>query len=133
MNIYEKYESLKLEGGSDLREISLLKYQVKEIEEAGISEEEEKNIEEEYIKISNYEKIAENIAKAKINIADTIESLALAMENVEELNNYSDDLKEEFEIIKNSYYELEEVAITISKMGDGEYDEKRQIALFTSI
>ena len=79
MNIYEKYESLKLEGGSDLREISLLKYQVKEIEEAGISEEEEKNIEEEYIKISNYEKIAENIAKAKINIADTIESLALAM------------------------------------------------------
>ena len=59
MNIYEKYESLKLEGGSDLREISLLKYQVKEIEEAGISEEEEKNIEEEYTKISNYEKIAE--------------------------------------------------------------------------
>lgn len=42
MNIYEKYESLKLEGGSDLREISLLKFQVKEIEEAGISEEEEK-------------------------------------------------------------------------------------------
>ena len=125
VNIYEKYESLKLEGGSDLREISLLKYQVKEIEEAGISEEEEKNIEEEYTKISNYEKIAENIAKVKINIADTIESLALAMENVEELNNYSDDLKEEFEIIKNSYYELEEVAITISKMGDGEYDEKR--------
>ena len=72
-----------------------------------------------------YEKIAENITKAKINMADTMESLALAMENVEELNNYSDDLKEEFEIIKNSYYELEEVAITISKMGDGEYDEKR--------
>ena len=125
VNIYEKYESLKLEGGSDLREISLLKYQVKEIEEAGISEEEEKNIEEEYTKISNYEKIAENIAKAKTNMADTMESLALAMENVEELNNYSDNLKEEFEIIKNSYYELEEVAITISKMGDGEYDEKR--------
>ena len=47
------------------------------------------------------------------------------MQNVEELNNYSDDLKEEYEVIKNSYYELEEVAITISKMGDGEYDEKR--------
>ena len=125
VNIYEKYESLKLEGGSDLREISLLKFQVKEIEEAGISEEEEKNIEEEYTKISNYEKIAENIAKAKINMSDTMESLALAMKNVEELNNYSDDLKEEYEVIKNSYYELEEVAITISKMGDGEYDEKR--------
>ena len=125
VNIYEKYESLKLEGGSDLREISLLKFQVKEIEEAGISEEEEKNIEEEYTKISNYEKIAENIAKAKINISDTMESLALAMQNVEELNNYSDDLKEEYEVIKNSYYELEEVDIVISKMSDGEYDEKR--------
>ena len=54
-----------------------------------------------------------------------MESLALAMQNVEELNNYSDDLKEEYEIIKNSYYELEEVDIVISKMSDGEYDEKR--------
>ena len=54
-----------------------------------------------------------------------MESLALAMQNVEELNNYSDDLKEEYEVIKNSYYELEEVDIVISKMSDGEYDEKR--------
>jgi len=102
-----------------------LKFQVKEIEEAQISEEEEKNIEEEYTKISNHEKIAENIAKVKVNMADTMESLALAMQNVEELNNYSDDLKEEYEIIRNSYYELEEVEIAISKMSDGEYDEKR--------
>jgi len=39
--------------------------------------------------------------------------------------NVQKRLKEEYEIIKNSYYELEEVDIVISKMSDGEYDEKR--------
>ena len=31
------------------------------------------------------------------------------MQNIEELNNYSDDLKEEYEVIKNSYYEKESI------------------------
>lgn len=125
VDTFKKYDKLKNDGGSDLREIDLLKYQIDEIKAAGPSEEEEKSLEKEYNTLLNYEKISKHLNILREEVADAVGNLSSSKSEIDKLIEIDIELEEEKNIIENAYYELEEVSITLSKMHDIEYDERK--------
>lgn len=120
-NLYDKYLKIKEELQNNYgdekerqRKLDLLKYQANEIEMAKLKENEEDELEETRRIMLNTEKISENLNVADmqigINAIDSINTAIKCLEKIEDLDvKYSNTL----EILKESYYNLEEVARNI--------------------
>ena len=120
--IYEQYceirQKLKNNYGDEKerqRKLDLLQYQIKEIEEAGLKQNEEEELEEKRKIILNAEKITQNLQKADTLISengiDSISMAILALEKIEQIDSKYEKASKE---LKSIYYGLQELARDIN-------------------
>ncbi len=113
---YNKYKTLKEEisknYGDDKerqRKLDLLKYQLKEIDEANLKKSEEEELEEKKKKILNSEKLSKNLEVAENEISNiTLDSIQNALRALEKIEDINEEYKKTAELVKSIYYDLED-------------------------
>ena len=109
------------------RKIDLLQYQIKEIEEADLKENEEEELEEQRNIIANSAKISENLQKANSLIEDGgIDNISMAIRALEKIEDIDKKYQETSTNLKNLYYELQEVARDINGYKDDTYFDENE-------
>lgn len=128
--LYEKYlevsrEIQKEEDDISLqRELELLQYQKEEIERADLKENEDDELEDKYRKMKNFEKITENIYTSEQELSESVKLISSAINDLEHISKYDENVSGMLERIKSSYYELEEVSYDLTDFGkDLDFDE----------
>ena len=123
---YQRYLEIKRELKANYgdekereRKLDLLKYQVNEIEEANLKENEEEQLEEKRKIMLNSEKISKNLNEADIAIGEnSIDSLNIAIRALEKIENIDNVYEKISSDLKNIYYELQEISRDISNYKD---------------
>ena len=135
---YQRYLEIKRELKANYgdekereRKLDLLKYQVNEIEEANLKENEEEKLEEKRNIMLNSEKISKNLNEADIAIGEnSIDNLNIAIRALEKIENIDNVYEKISSDLKNIYYELQEISRDISSYKDEVYfdeEERNQI------
>ena len=97
------------------RKLDLLNYQLNEIEEAKLKENEEDELEEKRKIFLNSEKISENLNNADNLIGENaIDSISLAIRALEKIENIDKKYEKTNTNLKSMYYELQELARDIN-------------------
>ena len=135
---YQRYLEIKKELKANYgdekereRKLDLLKYQVNEIEQANLKENEEEQLEEKRKIMLNSEKISTNLNEADIaigeNSIDSINTAIRALEKIENIDNVYEKISSN---LKSIYYELQEISRDISNHKEDVYfdeDERNEI------
>lgn len=113
------------------RQLDLLKYQLNEIEEAQLKENEDNELEEKRRIFLNSEKISESLNEADVligeNTIDVLSSGIRAIENIETIDNKYEKISSS---LKSLYYEMQEIARDISSYKDNVYfDEEEKVEI----
>ena len=133
--LYQEYHKIKQELKTNFgdekekqRKLDLLQYQVKEIEEAKLKPEEEKELEEKRKVMLNSEKITENLGQANKLIEEGgIDGISMAIRALEKIENIEEKYEKVASNLKSIYYELQEISRDISGYGQAIYfDEKER-------
>ena len=129
-NLYEDYKLSKeklsrfnLDERIRLREIDILEYEIKELEETKLKEGEEEELAEKYKMFSNYKNIFESINNAKNilkenNIDAAIKELKNSLKLNKSLENIYNSLIDVSSIVNDNVKELDDL------LSEFEYDEK---------
>ena len=121
-NLYIEYTKLRkelsLNYGDDIekqRKLDLLNYQLNEIDEANLKENEDDELEEKRKIILASEKISTslNLAQAEIN-NNSIDSLNTAIRALEKIEQYNDRYSNIVTRLKSCYYEIQEASRDLS-------------------
>lgn len=131
---YQRYleikRELKVNYGDEKereRKLDLLRYQVNEIEEANLKENEEEKLEEKRKIMLNSEKISKNLNEADIAIGEnSIDSLNVAIRALEKIENIDNVYEKISSNLKNIYYELQEISRDISNYKDDVYFDEEE-------
>ena len=131
---YKKYIDIKKELKANYgdekereRKLDLLRYQVNEIEEANLKENEEEKLEEKRKIMLNSEKISKNLSEADIAIGEnSIDSLNTAIRALEKIENIDNVYEKISSNLKNIYYELQEISRDISTYKDDIYFDENE-------
>lgn len=133
-DVYKETKSL-LEKNRDnaaerARELDMLRFQIDDIEEANLVIGEDKQLEKELEKMDNYEHLHQVLSSAYDAIYEgnhpLIDGLSTLESEISDLTKYDSDLEEAAELLKSSYFQLEEAASAIDRYRDGiSYDEER--------
>ena len=127
-----RYNNLKLElkknYGDDKereRKISLLKYQLDEIEEAKLRENEEDELETRRKVMMNSEKIAENLKIANENIGNiALDAVSKSIKALEKIGNLNDEFKNKLDSLRSIYYDMQEVSRDLYDLDENlEFDQ----------
>ncbi|MBQ3408842.1 MAG: DNA repair protein RecN [Clostridia bacterium] len=133
--LYERYnqinKELKENYGDEKekqRRLDLLKYQLNEIDTANLNINEEADLNAERKKMMNSEKIFSCLSEVDNNLSETvidgINASVRALEKIEEIDN---EYKDKLNILKNIYYDVQELSRDISSMNqDVSFDEERR-------
>lgn len=109
------------------RKLDLLKYQVNEIEEANLKENEEEKLEEKRKIMLNSEKISKNLNEADIAIGEnSIDSLNTAIRALEKIENIDNVYEKISSNLKSIYYELQEISRDISNYKEDIYFDEEE-------
>ena len=133
-----KYNELKQElkntYGEDQekeRRLDLLRYQYNEIEQAKLKKNEEEELQEKHKMMQNAEKLKENLCEIDSNLNDNaITAISNAIHNLEKIQDCGKEYNEKLSILKNSYYDIQELARDFSYMReeiDLDEDERNQL------
>lgn len=131
---YKRYLEIKRELKANYgdekereRKLDLLKYQVNEIKEANLKENEEDKLEEKRKMIINSEKISQNLNEADIAIGEnSIDNLNVAIRALEKIENIDNVYEKISSNLKNIYYELQEISRDISNYKDEIYFDEEE-------
>ena len=131
---YQRYLEIKKELKANYgdekereRKLDLLKYQLNEIEQADLKEDEEEQLEEKRKIILNSEKISNNLNEADIAIGEnSIESLNTAIRALEKIENIDNVYEKISSDLKNIYYELQEISRDISNYKEDVYFDEEE-------
>ena len=131
---YQRYLEIKRELKANYgdekereRKLDLLKYQVNEIEEANLKEDEEEKLEEKRKIMLNSEKISKNLNEADIAIGEnSIDSLNTAIRALEKIENIDNVYEKISSDLKSIYYELQEISRDISSYKDNVYFDEEE-------
>ena len=134
---YEKYQrfneiniELKANYGDEKereRKLDLLRYQISEIEEANLTENEEEILEEKREIMLNSEKISNNLNKADEAIQNSsIDSLSIAIRALEKIETIDKNYEKVSSNLKGIYYELQELARDISNYKEDIYFDEQE-------
>ena len=112
------------------RELDMLRYQIDEIEDAGLSIGEDVTIAEELKRLDSFEHIDKVLGSCydafyngRQPLLDTINSIKV---EVNDLIKYDSELKEVSEMVDSAYFQLEEAAQSLDRYRDTiSYDEER--------
>ena len=126
----EIIKELKENYGDDKekqRKLDLLRYQLNEIEDAKLKENEEIELEEKRKIFLNSEKISENLNKANVligdNSVDTISEAIRALEKIETIDKKYEKVTSN---LKSIYYELQEISRDISIYNEDTYFDQNE-------
>lgn len=133
---YNEYISIKKQlqenFGDDslrIRNLDIMRYQLNEIEEAGIIESEEE-LEAKKKKIQNREKIITNMQSVEYEFENNIiNSFENIMKNFSKLSGIDEEYESKYNLLESSYYEMKEVMdftrdVLCNLNNDGFEDEK---------
>lgn len=127
--INESLEQLCSDDDSRQRELELLNFQIKEIEDSKISSAEEEELQNEFLMLKNSEKIQGYIDEIKylfVDNSNSVEySLKKAINNLESLKRFNDKAYNLQERLSNATIEIEDVYDEILKDFDCEFNEQR--------
>ena len=137
-----KYNELKQElkntYGEDQekeRRLDLLRYQYNEIEQAKLKKNEEEELQEKHKMMQNAEKLKENLCEIDSNLNDNaITAISNAIHNLEKIQDCGKEYNEKLSILKNSYYDIQELARDFSYMREEiDFDEVYKMVLNNEI
>lgn len=120
--LFESYNEIKQELKNNYgdekekqRKIDLLKYQLNEISQVELKEEEDKQLEEKRKLIMNSEKIVENLELADNALAEqAIDSINTAIKALEKIEIIDEKYSKKLIELKNIYYDIQEIARDIN-------------------
>ncbi|MDC2863485.1 MULTISPECIES: DNA repair protein RecN [unclassified Bacillus (in: firmicutes)] len=135
-NVYREYEQLKRQLHSlteneqqMAHRLDLIQFQHEEIRNADLKIDEEQNLLEERLKISNFEKIYKVLSDSYRSLTEErsgLDHVRNAMNQMESITDLDIAYQENYDAIANSYYLLEEVAYQLrEKLDMMEYDPNR--------
>lgn len=131
LNLYKNnlnlYFSKKQQIEEDAENLDYLKYQLNELNNASLVENELSEIENKINELNNYEHIYKGLSSVKTAFSDNdiVGSLYIVKQNLAKLKDLSDGYQDIFEVSENLYYELESLEEdVITKCGNLEFDEK---------
>lgn len=135
-NVYADYEKLKkqLKSLSENEQqmahrLDLIQFQHEEIRKADLKMDEENDLTEERLQISNFEKIYKALGDAYRSLSadgQGLDNVRSAMGQMESITHLDEVYQENHDSIANSYYLLEEVAYQLrEKLDMMEYDPNR--------
>ena len=133
--LYEEYQNIKIElsknYGDDRekqRKLDLLEYQIKEIEDANLKENEEDELENKRKMMMASEKISTNLMEAENQInGNIIDSINSAIKSLSKIEQYNEEYSNLAKRLRDSYYEIQEVGRDIEGFSeDTYYNEKEQ-------
>ena len=131
---YDKYNQIKKELKENYgdekekqRKLDLLKYQLKEIEEANLKPNEDEELEEKRKIVVNSEKISENLKEADGLISENgIDSISMAIRALEKIETIDEKYEKVSSNLKNIYYELQELSRDISGYSQDIYFDEEE-------
>ena len=141
VNEKNKLKNYSMDGGERDREIDILRFQIQEIDDARLTEEDEHNIENEYKKLSNINEIYESIKEALFYIDNEDFNgygiLSLINKTILQINNakkFDESLITIYKQFENINYELQDSYRDISDYLEGiNVDEERLSSLIARI
>lgn len=131
---YNRYneinQELKQNYGDDKereRKLDLLKYQIEEIEQANLKENEENELEEKHKIMQNSEKITCSLAQADCSISEKgIDSISIAIKSLEKIENIDEKYEKITSNLKSLYYELQEISRDLSSYNEEIYFDEEE-------
>ena len=110
------------------RKLYLLKYQLNEIEQANLKENEEDELNNERKKIMNSEKIYTCLTEVDSNLSESvIDGINLSIRALEKIEDIDDEYKNRLTDLKNIYYDVQELTRDISDLNsDVSFDESKR-------
>ena len=126
----QEVDNLQENMSERARELDMLRYQIDEIEDAGLSIGEDISIAEELKRLDSFEHIDKVLGSCydafyngRQPLLDTINSIKV---EVNDLVKYDTELKEVSEMVDSAYFQLEEAAQSLDRYRDTiSYDEER--------
>ena len=126
----QEVDNLQENMSERARELDMLRYQIDEIEDAGLSIGEDITIAEELKRLDSFEHIDKVLGSCydafyngRQPLLDTINSIKV---EVNDLVKYDTELKEVSEMVDSAYFQLEEAAQSLDRYRDSiSYDEER--------
>ena len=126
----QEVDNLQENMSERARELDMLRYQIDEIEDAGLSIGEDISIDEELKRLDSFEHIDKVLGSCydafyngRQPLLDTINSIKV---EVNDLVKYDAELKEVSEMVDSAYFQLEEAAQSLDRYRDTiSYDEER--------
>ena len=126
----QEVDNLQANMSERARELDMLRYQIDEIEDAGLSIGEDVSIGEELKRLDSFEHIDKVLGSCydafyngRQPLLDTINSIKV---EVNDLVKYDAELKEVSEMVDSAYFQLEEAAQSLDRYRDTiSYDEER--------
>ena len=126
----QEVDNLQENMSERARELDMLRYQIDEIEDAGLSIGEDISIGEELKRLDSFEHIDKVLGSCydafyngRQSLLDTINSIKV---EVNDLVKYDAELKEVSEMVDSAYFQLEEAAQSLDRYRDTiSYDEER--------
>ena len=126
----QEVDNLQANMSERARELDMLRYQIDEIEDAGLSIGEDISIAEELKRLDSFEHIDKVLGSCydafyngRQPLLDTINSIKV---EVNDLVKYDAELKEVSEMVDSAYFQLEEAAQSLDRYRDTiSYDEER--------
>lgn len=134
----EEYNKLKQElkntYGEDQekeRRLDLLRYQYNEIEQAKLKQNEEEELQNKHKMMQNAEKLKDNLFEIDTNLNENaIIAISNTIRSLEKIQDCGKEYSEKLSILKNSYYDIQELARDLSYMReevDFDENERNQI------
>ena len=132
--LYEQYNELKTElknnYGDDKekqRKLDLLKYQLKEINEAKLKRKEEEELEEIRSKMLNAEKISDNLNEVDLQVGENaIDAISNAVRALEKIEGLDEQYTEKLNSLKSIYYDLQELSRDITDLKENIFFDEEQ-------
>ncbi len=129
----EKIAELQLDEGEEARQLDMLNYQIREIEEAHLQSDELPELKREYKVLSNMEEIysvtgeiAQDFNGEDYNQPGVLDRLGEFMSRLEEIKEYDPGLDEIFQNIQDAFYSLQEAGFDLQNYHqDLEFNEDR--------
>ncbi len=132
----DKLEELKATAGGSAERLDMLKWQAKEIGDAELRPGEEEELEAEINRLSNAERITENVGEASALLAGGAESAGILADlgelqrRIETLGQFDTAFGEAAPMVEDALCQLKEVSYTVENYMDGvEFDPQRLDAL----
>lgn len=134
---FEKYQKIKKAYDKRLanekewaQKLDILQFQLDEIEEADLKNNEEEELIAQKEQLDNYQEIHSALKNSyralTMDDADIVSQLGISMDELGKVSNYSNELQEIYEKVADAFYNLQDVSHEISNQLDSmEWDESR--------